>query len=145
MPKVVILIKRKDHLTHEQFRTYYENNHVPLVKSQIGDFLSHYTRTYLTNPIPLTGTPGQTDFNFDVLTEIRQPNQASLEAMFAAAKQAEALLDALSTQLDRGTRAHALSDILRAYVTWTPHASASDQTALHEHAATLIGAIRELS
>jgi uncharacterized protein (TIGR02118 family) len=90
MPKVVILIKRKDHLTHEQFRTYYENNHVPLVKSQIGNFLSHYTRTYLTSPIPLTGTPGQTDFNFDVLTEIRQPDQASLEAMFAAASKPEA-------------------------------------------------------
>ena len=46
MPKLIALISKKSSISEEDFKTYYENNHVPLIES-LFPTLNGYTRTYL--------------------------------------------------------------------------------------------------
>jgi hypothetical protein len=64
--KILAFLKKKKDLSHEQFKDYYENKHVPLILS-----LTHtplvYKRNYL-QPGDAFGLPGA-DIKFDVVTE----------------------------------------------------------------------------
>ena len=46
MPKLIALISKKSSISEEDFKTYYENNHAPLIES-LFPTLNGYTRTYL--------------------------------------------------------------------------------------------------
>lgn len=46
MKKFMVLLKRKEGMTPEQFRHHYENNHIPLGETFIGHLLTSFSRHY---------------------------------------------------------------------------------------------------
>jgi hypothetical protein len=85
MIKFIALLKRKDGMSFEDFKHYYETRH-----SQLRSTISHphvsratgYTRTYLTparHPIeqPIAGV------DYDCITEITYPDREALDADMA--------------------------------------------------------------
>ncbi|KAI0475632.1 EthD domain-containing protein [Xylariaceae sp. FL0804] len=95
--RVVALIYRKPDLTPEQFKDYYERNHMPLVRALTGDgFPLRHTRRYIprtrltTGPGPhgaypatvISGSPSE--FGFDCIAELAFRDRAHLQAYFAA-------------------------------------------------------------
>ncbi|MBD62940.1 MAG: hypothetical protein CMD68_02545 [Gammaproteobacteria bacterium] len=73
MPKLIALICKKPSISEQDFKSYYENNHVPLIKSLFST-LTGYKRTYLlessmlndTLPLESDGVPSQ----FNAITEL---------------------------------------------------------------------------
>jgi len=47
MIKVIFLLKRKDGVTHAQFREHYENSHAKLGQKYFGHLLTGYVRNYV--------------------------------------------------------------------------------------------------
>ena len=71
-PTVLIFSTRKADLSPEEFKDYYENNHIPLVKRLTGDqFPKSNTRHYITSgaaaqPAFIVGQPS--DLSWDSVT-----------------------------------------------------------------------------
>lgn len=87
MHKAIVLLKKKDGLTREQFIDYYEHTHVPLIRRLLPS-IGEYRRNYLdltlgTKPDP-SHHPG-----FDVITEIWFPDTAAWEQFIADARTPE--------------------------------------------------------
>lgn len=87
MHKAIVLLKKKDGLTREQFIEYYENVHVPLIRRLLPS-IGEYRRNYLdlslgTRPDPVRH-PG-----FDVITEIWFPDSTAWEQFIADARNPE--------------------------------------------------------
>ena len=82
MIKVVCLFKRKAGLSHEEFRTYYENNHVKLFEDHLKQpGIERYVRRYLT-PVA-DSISGQTrDSGFDVIMEVWISDPALFDAFY---------------------------------------------------------------
>jgi uncharacterized protein (TIGR02118 family) len=74
MLKAIVLLKRKQGLTPEQFMHHYENNHVPLVRTLLPS-IGKYVRNYLSDTSLSAGrqeggtTAAPTPY-FDVITEL---------------------------------------------------------------------------
>lgn len=87
MFKIVYFLKRKNDITHEQFREHYENSHVVLAKKYIGHLLKDYVRNYptfaLLNPsnIPEGTEPTPYDIGYDCITEMYVESQADIDEM----------------------------------------------------------------
>ena len=85
MPKLIALISKKSSISEEDFKTYYENNHVPLIES-LFPTLDGYTRTYLfesnllSDTLPLESDGAQSQFN--VITELTFKNEEDLNKFF---------------------------------------------------------------
>ena len=62
MIKVMWFLKRADHLTLEEFRDWWLNNHIELVLSLQKDYLHKYSVSIRTDDLDL---PGGTDCDFD--------------------------------------------------------------------------------
>ncbi len=77
MLKLVALLKRKPGMSMEEFKEYYETNHLPIGLPQLkGHAISHHRR-YLT---PIPGPDGQaSEGDYDVIMEIWFEDQAQLE------------------------------------------------------------------
>lgn len=73
MTKLVLLVKRKPGLSHEQFRAHYEASHAPLARAKL-PLLRKYVRNFLT---PL---PGMTEPEFDCITEFWFDSDADCNA-----------------------------------------------------------------
>ena len=70
MIKVVSLFKKKDGLSDEEFRDYYENNHSNLFADHLKvPGVKRYTRRYL-EPIPDSITGAVRHSGFDVIMEV---------------------------------------------------------------------------
>ncbi len=93
MIKLVLMLRKKPGTTREQFVDYYENRHVPLIKSYVGQYMHDYKRNYIDWSSPISaamlpqhrhedGEPG-----FDVVTEIWIRDEATMAAMFARAQE----------------------------------------------------------
>ena len=68
--KVVTMLKRKNGMTREEFRDFYENNHAKLfVKYLTHPSIVRYARRYVT-PIPDAITSELRDTSFNSLTEV---------------------------------------------------------------------------
>ena len=86
MPKLIALICKQSSISAEDFKTYYETNHVPLIES-IFPTLTGYKRTYLlesnmlNDALPLESEGGQTPF--DVITELTFDDEDGLNQFFA--------------------------------------------------------------
>jgi uncharacterized protein (TIGR02118 family) len=86
MPKLIALICKKSSISAEDFETYYETNHVPLIKSLFPS-LTGYKRTYLlesnmlNDALPLESEGGQ--MPFDVITELTFDDEDGLNKFFA--------------------------------------------------------------
>ena len=68
MLKLTFLMKRKQGMSFDDFRDYYENRHAPLA-AQLCPHLVHYTRTYVTDCQPLARSAQLPDRGFDCITE----------------------------------------------------------------------------
>lgn len=68
MLKLTFLMKRKQGMSFEDFRDYYENNHAPLAGT-LCPHLVRYRRTYLTGWEPLARSAQLPDPDFDCITE----------------------------------------------------------------------------
>lgn len=66
--KILLFMKRREGISTEAFRDYYENHHAPLCK-KYAQGIKRYIRRYVDpQPHPETG-PGD-DLAFDVITEL---------------------------------------------------------------------------
>lgn len=87
MIKIVYFLRRKNGITHEQFREHYENSHVVLAKKYIGHLLKNYVRNYptfaLRNPsnIPEGTEPVPYDIGYDCITEMYVETEADIAEM----------------------------------------------------------------
>jgi hypothetical protein len=71
--KILLFMKRRQGMTREAFREYYETHHVPLaLKSSNG--LYRYIRRYL-EPLPRVETGSGEDLGYDVITELWFTNE----------------------------------------------------------------------
>jgi hypothetical protein len=76
MYKVVSFLKKRDGLSLDQFRDYYENNHVPLILSLAPAPLV-YRRRYLPQENEITKS--ENSINYDVTTELRFADEAAFQ------------------------------------------------------------------
>lgn len=73
MTKLILLVKRKPGLTHEEFRAHYEASHAPLARANL-PWLRKYVRNFLT---PL---PGRPEPEYDCITEFWYDSMEDCEA-----------------------------------------------------------------
>lgn len=78
MIKAFILLKRKEGMTVEDFRNYYETTHAELGKRMLPT-VKKYVRHYL-NPV---GDEGTEDMPLDVITELWFEDQTAFDAALA--------------------------------------------------------------
>ena len=85
MPKLIALICKKPSISEGDFKSYYENNHVPLIENLFPS-LKGYKRTYLLEsnmlndslPLESEGIKSQ----YDVITELTFDNEQALNEFF---------------------------------------------------------------
>src|SRR5262245_5337198 len=100
MIKILIFIKKKDGLSREQFIDYYENRHVPLTRSRVGQFLVGYIRNYIDPDAPLSASTGSDRLDVDVITELLVENEETMQQMFAVAGE-PAIADEIATDEEK--------------------------------------------
>ena len=85
MFKILLLVRRKPELSHEEFREYYEKRHVPLILDSVPN-ARLYRRNYVQDHAQVAGLPGsQIDaLGFDCVTEIGFATRQEAEAHIAA-------------------------------------------------------------
>ncbi|MDA9925411.1 EthD domain-containing protein [Gammaproteobacteria bacterium] len=94
MPKLIALICKKPSISEEDFKTYYEENHVPLIES-IFPTITGYKRTYLleasmlNDALPLESDGGHSLFN--VITELTFDDDEGLNQFFERGTHAEVI------------------------------------------------------
>jgi uncharacterized protein (TIGR02118 family) len=81
--KMIVLFKRKQDLTSEQFREHYETRHVPLAK-KLFPYLKDYKRNYIRHDLrhqragnEVTNAP----LDFDAITEISFASKIDYDRM----------------------------------------------------------------
>ena len=85
MPKLIALICKKPEISEEDFKIYYEENHVPLIES-IFPTITGYKRTYLfeanmlNDALPLESDGDHSLFN--VITELTFDDEDGLNQFF---------------------------------------------------------------
>jgi len=79
--KVIHLVKRKSHLTHEQFREHFERSHAAMALKFCGHLFSEYRRNYV-NIVLGGGDPrqegsgfGEMEWQWDLLSEWITPSE----------------------------------------------------------------------
>jgi hypothetical protein len=83
MYKVIHLVKRQAHLTHEQFRTHFERSHAPMALKYCGHLFTDYRRNYVDTVLG-GGDPrvegsgfGPMPWQWDLLSEWIMPDEAA--------------------------------------------------------------------
>ena len=76
MKKMIAVLKRKPGMSFEDFRTYYDTRHVPLVKGLMGDNLINYVRNYVDSDSPFAVG---VKLDFDCVTEFHFVDDAAFE------------------------------------------------------------------
>lgn len=83
MYKVIHLVKRKPHLTHEQFREHFERSHAAMALKFCGHLFSEYRRNYVHivlgggDPRQAGSGFGEMEWQWDLLSEWIMPDEAS--------------------------------------------------------------------
>jgi hypothetical protein len=83
MYKVINLVKRKPHLTHEQFRDHFERSHAAMALKYCGHLFTDYRRNYVKTALT-GGDPrdpdsgfGEREWDWDLLSEWTMPDEAA--------------------------------------------------------------------
>jgi hypothetical protein len=83
MYKVFHFVKRKPHLTHEQFRVHFERSHAAMALKFCGPLFTAYRRNYV-NKVLAGGDPrqegsgfGEREFEWDLISEWVMPDEAA--------------------------------------------------------------------
>jgi uncharacterized protein (TIGR02118 family) len=79
--KTIALLKCKSGLSREAFIDYYENHHVPLIRSLLPQICG-YRRNFV-DPEGAFINEGAAERDFDVITEIWVPDRAAYDAAMA--------------------------------------------------------------
>ena len=82
MKKIVLFLKRKASLTHDEFRRYYESSHVALAHKYLGHLMVDYRRNYIqaAHGIPTDSeSPSEFSFNYDCITEVWIRDEAQFQ------------------------------------------------------------------
>jgi hypothetical protein len=94
MPKLMVLMKRKEGISHDDFRKYYESKHAPFAVKCFGHLFAGYRRNFPyaefsgkysgedTLKSPSTGFGQRENFSCDGLMEIWFDDQESMDRMF---------------------------------------------------------------
>jgi hypothetical protein len=88
MYKVIHLIKRKSHLTHEQFREHFERSHAAMALKFCGHLFSEYRRNYVHvvmggGDARLQGSGyGPMEWQWDLLSEWILPREENLHEIY---------------------------------------------------------------
>jgi hypothetical protein len=83
MYKVIHLVKRKPHLTHEQFREHFERSHAAMAIRFCGHLFSEYRRNYVNiglgggDPRQENSGFGPMEWDWDLLSEWIMPDEES--------------------------------------------------------------------
>ena len=97
MPRLIALICKKPSISEEDFKSYYESSHAPLIESLFPTLIG-YRRTYLnksnmlndTLPLASDGVPSQ----FNVITELTFDDEEGLNQFFELGKNKD-VIDAI--------------------------------------------------
>jgi hypothetical protein len=88
MYKVLHFIKRKDHLTHEQFRAHFERSHAAMALKFCGHLFIEYRRNYVATVYtggdsrdPDSGY-GPRAWEWDLISEWILPDEAALQEIY---------------------------------------------------------------
>ena len=84
--KMVVLFRRKQGLTPEQFREYYEKTHAPLAL-KLFPYFKDYRRNYIRHDLQHQRAGGEgvtAQLEFDAITEITFANPSGYERMMRA-------------------------------------------------------------
>lgn len=88
MLKVLHFIKRKQHLTHAQFKAHFERSHAPMALKFCGHLFTEYRRNYID--LVWTGGDsreegsgyGQRAWEWDLISEWILPDEAALQEVY---------------------------------------------------------------
>lgn len=100
MVKIILLLKRREGMSLEAFREYYEKNHVPLARAQLLPPGIRYVRHYVQPLGEVSSEP------YDCVTEVWFADRAQMEATFAKATASDfaaVLADDEAKVFDRAT------------------------------------------
>lgn len=81
MYRVMFFLKRKKHLTHEQFREHFERSHAPMAQKYCGHLYSTYERNYMSTVFAGGDSRkensgyGPQDWNWDLLSVWTMPSE----------------------------------------------------------------------
>lgn len=76
--KRILFISRKDGMSPDEFKEYYESKHIPLVESLVPmNLVTSYTRNFVD--VPKT-YPRDTKVDFDVITEMSWASEEDYKA-----------------------------------------------------------------
>ena len=78
MIKIIILMKKRDGMSRDDFQAHYENNHAALGRKYLGHLFEKYVRNYPMDK--LETTDGETN-SVDCVTEIWLKDAEALEEM----------------------------------------------------------------
>lgn len=88
MFKVLHFIKRKDHLTHEEFKAHFERSHAAMALKFCGHLFTGYQRNYLGEVYaggdsrdPASGY-GPRTWEWDLISEWILPDEAALQEIY---------------------------------------------------------------
>lgn len=88
MYKVLHFIKRKEHLTHAQFRDHFERSHAPMALKFCGHLFTEYRRNYVDEVFTggdsrVEGSGyGQREWDWDLISEWILPSQEALHEVY---------------------------------------------------------------
>jgi len=109
MIKVLAFLKRKDGISSEDFRKYYEEKHVPLV-GDVAPRMAAYRRNYLDLGNPSNQNEDQIDF--DVVTELEFDDRAHYENWVAHFRDPDSTSRIIADELEFIDRARLRSCIV---------------------------------
>jgi hypothetical protein len=83
MIKVIFLLKRKEGITHEQFREHYEKSHAVLGQKYFGHLLTGYVRNYVGDVRSSRSQGGRpVAWGYDCVTEFMLPSEEALNELY---------------------------------------------------------------
>ena len=105
MVKVILMVKRKQGLSLEEFVRHYEEVHAPLAIKHIPT-LKKYTRNFVNHP------PGAEELSFDVITEFWYDDMEGYQKSFDfwSSEAGQVLIRDEETFMDRDTMIGILVD-----------------------------------
>src|SRR3954447_19892937 len=83
--KVMWLMKRKQGLTHEEFREHFERSHAPMAQKYCGHLFSEYRRNYVSevwcggDPREEGGGYGPREWEWDLISEWVMPSEEAFK------------------------------------------------------------------
>jgi len=97
--KLVTLLRRRNGMTMDEFKDYYESVHARIGEKYLSPHASRYFRRYL-HPVPGPAASEQDpDRTYDVVMEIWFPDQEAFDAAFRDLRQAQAQAEIVADEL----------------------------------------------